>query len=246
MKNKCFKVYGSFFSAFLFSCLASPAFAQGLPVPMDLCLEPYIGVTGQGRHITFVSGFGDKLFKKDYPELDVYLGVKFNDYFGIEGGYKVSTTETQVASLGGDDTAVGIPVLDPPAVHRGTSSFKGWHGDLVGYLPIMQPNCVYLLGSIGFSRIQVFARDKLVQNNFRGSTAFLENQFVRTFTKTQTILTLGTGLQVRLDEKSSIRVKIGWENTGTIKSVLPQESINGLLKLGDSFTYGIGIVINFL
>ncbi len=248
MKKRLFKKTLYSFSTLIFSILPSLAIGAGcIPIPMDLFLEPYIGVDGEGRNTNFAPGFGKKVFKQDYPEINVYLGLKFNDYIGIEGGYRVSTTETLVSSLGGGETASGIPVQFPPAVHRGTASYKGWHGDLVGFLPIMLPDCVYLLGSIGFSRVELFARDKLVQNQSGvGTVAFTEGEFVRTFKKTQTVLTLATGLQIQLDEKSSIRFKIGWENTAGLKSIAPQEDNGGLLKPRDSIIYGIGILINFL
>lgn len=249
MKKKLLKKSFSSLTAVLTLFASSIALGQSYSfAPMDICLTPYIGVNGQGRYIQFASGYGNNLFKRDYPEVDAYLGLKFNEYFGIEGGYKVSTTQTLVSSLGAGETASGIPVLFPPAVHRSTTSFKGWHGDLIGFLPIFKPNCVYLLGSIGFNRMELFARDQLVQNQIgiEPPTAFREDEFVRTFKKTQTILTLATGLQIQLDERSSIRFKIGWENTSGIKSIIPQETTDGLLKLKDSFIYGIGVVINFL
>lgn len=248
-KNGCLKNV-LFHFVFLFISLSSSlALAQGcIPIPMDIYLMPYIGVTGQGRYIQFAEDFGNKVFKRDYPEVDIYLGLKFNDYFGIEGGYKISTTETLVSSLPTGDIASGFPVIFGPEVHRGTASFKGWHGDLVGFLPIMLPDCVYLLGSIGFNRIEVFARDKLVQNQQPPNPpqAFLDGTNVNTFSKTQTILTLGTGLQIQLDDKSSIRFKIGYENTSSVKSITDKEEATHSLRLKDSFTYGIGIVINFL
>lgn len=250
MKNKHLKASLSSITALLMSFLASPIFAERyIPIPMELCLMPYIGVDGLGRHTNFASGFGGNLFKKDYPEVSAYLGLKLNDYFGIEAGYKVSTLETQTSSLGAGETASGIPVAFPPAVHRGTTSYKGWHGEFVGYLPIMLPDCVYLLGTIGFNRVEFFARDKLVQDNagLAPPQAFAEGEFTRTFKKTQTVLTLGTGLQIQIDEKSSIRFKVGWENTSSIKSLSPQESgLGGSIKPCDSFIYGIGFVINFL
>jgi hypothetical protein len=134
-----------------------------------------------------------------------------------------------------------------PEIHRGTASFKGWHGDLVGFVPILLPDCAYLFGSIGFNRIEVFARDKLVQNQsgVLPPTVFGEGVDVNTFSKTQTILTLGAGLQIQIDERSSIRFKVGYENTSNVKSLTAKENTVGVIRLRDSFIYGIGIVINF-
>lgn len=210
----------------------------------------YLGFDWQMRHMSWARNFGNNLFKKNYPQGNLFLGFKFNDYVGLEVGYQATVTRTRYSRLGAGSTALGIPVGSPPAffppvTHRSNSQFKGWNGAINGYLPVYLPDCVYLFGGIGFSHLKLFQRDLIVQDRI---DPFAINRFSSTFKKNKTVLALTGGALIKLDEVTAFRLKIGWENTSKFKTLLAREHFNqngiGRLRTRNSFVYGLGIVIN--
>lgn len=227
---------------FLFS---TNLFAYHSPIYHDICLTPYVGADAVIRYNPFQNNFGGNVFEQYYPEGNAFFGVKFSDYLGAEVGYKTSVSKTRVVSLGTGETAVGIPVDNPPALHRAVASFKGWHVELVGFIPIYRKACASLLGSLGISRTKLFARDKIVQTFLPGFgvAPFPDNLEVSTFSRTKNILTIGMGIQIEIKEETYLRLKINWENTSRFKSVFAKEN-NGILKPKNSFMYSVGVVFN--
>lgn len=238
--------------ALVLSC--SPVFAYEGPVinvppmtvpPMQFCFDPYIGVNGAMRHMSWPDNFGGNVFKKEYPEGDLYLGSWFTENLGLQVGYKTTVTRTQVASLS-NTLQFGLPTSIPPEVHLTQARFKGWHGEIIGYIPLLMPNCAFLYGTIGFTRFQLYQTDRIVQNGTAGVTPILFNEFLRTFKSTKTVLSLSIGAEYQVCQLSSLRFFVGWDNTGRFKSVTPlQANSAAILQVKDSYTLGIGVVFRF-
>lgn len=204
-------------------------------------VSPYVGINGGIRHMSWPNNFGGNLYKREYPEADFYLGAKFNDYWGLQAGYKTTTKRAITPSVGVGDTALGNPVLNQQN-HITHAQFKGWHGELVGYLPSCLLDCVYLFGTIGFTNYRLYQTDDIRENNF---VPFRAGVFGVTFKKTKTILSLGTGLEFKLDNRLSLRANFGWDNTARFKSLTATDSslFTSHLQLKNSYSYGVGIIL---
>lgn len=206
----------------------------------QLCLNPYLGVDASVRYFNHDHTFGNNVFYRNYPEADIYLGLRFNEFFAIEGGYKATITQTKTTSVGSGQV-VNVSVVDPPEIHRGVSNFKAWFGQLVGFYPVCDSYCVYLFGSVGLSHMTLFAQDKVVQDRL---TAFFNDVNVRSFRTNKVIPNLGTGLQFQIDGRSSIRLGVKWENTSQFSNVVADENVNARLSLKDSVIFSLGFIID--
>src|SRR5438034_1123576 len=84
----------------LFALIHTNAFASNTSLEcLNLCFEPYIGADAGLRLLKYERGFGDNLFRKRLPQGALFGGFKFHEYFGLEGGYKVTTMKSKFATL---------------------------------------------------------------------------------------------------------------------------------------------------
>lgn len=225
---------------------SSTALSFSFDTPYLTKLEPYVGIEAQMRNSRAQQGFGGNVFTKHQPQSNLFLGVKILDNYCLELGRKIGLAKTRNSSLAGG-SASGIPVAHPPAVHRGTTKFKDWHAEVMGMIPLYKQDCIALLTSVGVVRANIFAHDKLVQNNsgVAPPTAFVEGVGNRTFRKHKLLMTAGVGLQAAVDEKTYVRARVNWENYSRFKSIIARERADGVLKPRDNFVYSLGVVFKF-
>lgn len=225
---------------------SSSAFSSGFPFYTDTCLSPYIGADIAMRYSPFQRNFGGNVFKQYYPEGNLFLGVKVSNYLGAELGYKSSMSKTRVVSLGAGEIILGTSLENPPEVYKSKANFKAWHIKLLGFIPLCKQDCLSLLGSIGISRSKLFAKEQLVQNFIPGlgPSGLTDGQSTSTFSKTKSILTFGTGVQLAVDERTYLRTKIEWEDTSRFKDIIAKENTK-ILKSKNSFIYSMGILFSF-
>lgn len=239
-------VFNKVFSTLCLLIFSANAFAYVVIPPLQTppvvcCFCPYIGFDGTYRHMNWPRNLGGNLFKKDYPEGDVYLGAKFTPFFGIQGGYRVTATRINYSNVG-PENILGIFVPNISELHNSRAQFKGWHGEFVGYLPIYMPDCISLFGTLGFSRFQLFQQDIIILETSPFSPVV---PAFSTFESTKTILSLSAGLEIKLDETCSFRVKGGWDNTAKFKTLRAKEAPQNSIQPKNSYTYGVGIIFRF-
>lgn len=215
---------------------------------LDICFDPYVGADAGLRLLKYERGFGDNLFKKRLPQGTLFGGFKFHEYFGLEGGYKATTTKSKFATINANDFALGNPITFPPNVYLAKSQFKGWYGSLMWYLPIYQYP-FDIIGSIGFSKLQSFNYNTLLLNSFSGPIANPTNFLINanTFRAKRTVPTLGIGAQYLHCGVFGLRVKMDWEDTSKFKHLKPVQNPNSALDLvlRQSLNYNVGIFVPF-
>lgn len=209
---------------------------------LDLSFCPYVGIDLQRRHVRWKDGFGDNLFKHDYPQGNVFVGARLHDYFGLEVGYEDSVTKTRLSSIGSGNV-LGVAVTNPPELFLSKAQFKGLNASMVAYLPIRE-FCVDLFGSVGITRLRtyhkvIFLADSEDFFDFRTNGS--------TFRSTKSILALSLGLQYIICNTYGIRIKGTWEETARIKqnTSLERPSASAILRLKNSYNYGLGFFILF-
>ena len=67
----------------------------------------YYGLDLGVQHIGFKPGYGDNLFPTDLPMSNLFVGFKFNDYFGIEGGYQSTVEQERITTLFAGNKVLG-------------------------------------------------------------------------------------------------------------------------------------------
>ena len=120
--------------------------------PVTLNITPYAGINVEGRHMNFSSGFGDNLFARNYPQIDIYTGVKLNEFWGVELGYETTFSQRKTTTLTPGAINLGIPITADvvSAQFRNSSRISGAHLDLVGFWCIPEYP-IELFGTIGAS-----------------------------------------------------------------------------------------------
>lgn len=245
-----FKKYG-------ISALGLLASLGSMPSKADCCWNwwcpsVYLGVDAQVRHIGFEKNYGNNLFKKDYPQGNVFGGFKLNQCIGIEVGYEATITRTAKNFIPEGSIIAGetIPTLNTDLAEVGpilcSSSFqiKGWHADIMGFLPVCEEYRFDLIGSVGLARLEAYPKIFRLGDavgDLNPATRF------RAFPDTRkTVLRLGLGAQQMLAECVGIRFLVGWENTSrfnNIRSINP--NTRALVKLDNSWNYGLGAFVEF-
>lgn len=213
---------------------------------LSFCFDPYIGVNAGMRYMNWPRNFGGNVFKREYPEGDLYLGTNFNQYFGFQFGYKTTTTRYQFSSLS-NDIDLGLPTEPGPQIDLTRAQFKGWHGEFIGYVPVLFPDCLYLYGTLGLTRFELFQKDNILEvgTNPPGTPIRLAAAG-RTFKRNRTVFSMSLGIETFIDEKFGFRVFAAWDNLARFKSIPAQEFTSpAVLQLKNSYTYGIGLVMRF-
>ena len=202
--------------------------------------KTYIGLDAQVRRMDFKGGFGDNLLQHHSPQGNVYVGIKFNDAVGIEGGYEATRTRTRDVTLHTGDIAAGAVVLPnrSPAVFKSKMKIKGPHLDLIGFYSFREDLPVKLIGSVGLSFFKATSERIGVS---MGNPA--EPGRIRTLSKRKPILRLMGGLEYKWNAHFGTRASIGLVKTGKLV-IFSNDGLAGAtpeIKPKDSTVYGLGV-----
>lgn len=240
-------VAGFLSSVSLFSTVASYAVASS-----EFKLTPYGGIDIGQQNTKFKPLFGDNLFKKHLPKGNFFVGVKFNDYFGIEGGYETTLQRKRDVVLNGvhrnDYLGAGrysLLMLLPRDIARISSKSKisGWHMGITGEYPIyffsQQKRPLSIIGYAGIKHTTI----KLTSNlYYHKDDPTMQTIYELNQKNKKNLVRLSTGLQYFIHQNIGLRVIGSWENTSTLspKNNGDPELLEARLK--NSLGCSIGIV----
>ncbi len=202
--------------------------------------KPYVGFDAQVRRMDFKGGFGDNILQHHSPQGNIYAGVKFNEYVGVEAGYETTSTRTRTSRLTTGDVAAGatVSLLASPAVFKSKIKIKGPHLDVVGFYSFGEKIPVQLLGSVGVSFFKGTVERKTLQMGIPplpGAT--------RTLSAHRAVLRLMGGLQYMWNCNLGARATIGLVKTGKLV-IFSNDGVAGIapeIKPKDSTVYGLGM-----
>lgn len=180
---------------------------------MDMDFKPFIGVDYMqawmpGKNTSEVNA--KDVFRKSYPGATVYIGSKFTENFGIELGADWSTAKTKTSNYVDE----GFNVAFSNKARR-----KGYHADLVGFLPI---DCWELFGSLGYGSVKLDIKDQAFV--VTGGTA-AQNAAAQAFAsselpisvKRKGVFRAGVGASYMFTDMFGVRAKLGFEGTGSLR-----------------------------
>ncbi len=193
---------------------------------IDWNVSPYVGADVQIRHVKFGHHFGNKRFKKNYPQANLFAGIKFCDFLGIELGYETTTNKSRTVTLG-----------TPPIKTNSSARFRGPHADLVGFLPIFNECNLHLLGYVGIAHLKASLKQYDVLANGISPA--------RTFNKHKSVLRLGAGVQHMINDCWGVRALVGWEKTKFNLVQNQPAATPQRVKLKNSYSYGLGAFYSF-
>lgn len=241
MKSKAL-IIGAFSSIILLNPTASRANSLSL-----LTINPYGGVDIGMQHFGFKSGYGDNLFAKNLPKGNLFVGINFNNYFGLEGGYESTIEKKRNATLyGGNSTMLGNFIPGGPNETdylnlNSKAKISGWHLGITGRFPIDTKN-LFIIGHVGIKRTNIKLVSRVISYKDYGQPEELgtpQDQVVLGDNSKKNILKLSGGIEYFFNKHIGLRAMLGWENTAKLKPV----SDNKTALLKNSFLYSIGITL---
>jgi hypothetical protein len=228
-------------------------------------LDTYVGVDTKIRRMEFKRNFGNKIFKDPfYKSLNVFVGCKMNQYFGIEVGYELSNTKINSKYSANGTFLFGNRLIDN--VHgfdsvvnyfQSRSMISGFNINMMGFLPLNEKKNLNIIGSIGFANLRSKTKCDLFEiGQTNVSLNDQHNISVQRFAHTKSqyknrkvTIRLNTGIQYLINRNFGIRALAGWENTHKIK-IQGKDRVTGIkvnehAKFKDSITYRIGFFVPF-
>src|SRR5580698_10052188 len=117
--------------------------------------EPYIGMDAQLRHIDFKQSFEGISVKRNYPQANVFAGLMYNDFIGIEAGYTFSKKQYTTSK----SNPIFIPHIYPRIntvkydMNHATPKINALNLNLIGSFPLR--NDMKIIGSIGLTHLKI-------------------------------------------------------------------------------------------
>lgn len=238
MKSKTL-IIGAFSSIILLSSITSTAKSLS-----SLNITPYIGIDVGLQYFGFKSGYGDNLFTNKLPKGNLFIGINFNDYVGLEGGYESTIEKKRNTTLhGGHSTVLGnfLPGGIEYMKYSSKVKISGWHLGITGRCPFYTSN-FFIIGYVGVKRANIkLVRDTILYKDY-GHPAIpgeAQDQVILGKNSKKNILKISGGIEYFFSNHLGLRALLGWENTAKLKPI--SNNKNACLK--NSFLYSIGIVL---
>lgn len=218
--------------ALSFSCLAA-----------DASKHLYLGVDQQIRHLVFENNYGGNLLSKNYRQNNLFVGVKFNEYFGLETGYQWTDRRNNWGRVGRGELIYGNPTALNITDSVNNLKSCGSYVDFVSSYAVKTPSeqqIVFALGvGIGNQKIGV---QHYITGDSAATTPNLSTTS-RNFKFRKTVLRVSPSVQYFLSERWGIRAKFIYENLSGSKnfSAASDSPLTFTAKIKNSFSYGLGI-----
>jgi len=225
----------------MFAGLLSSAilFAPGVSYAgtSEFKLTPYGGVDFGMQNVGFKAGYGDNVFKKHLPKGNLFAGVKFNDYVGLEGGYETTLQGKRDVRLNHPYSYLGFNSIAGEwlKIHSKTK-MSGFHLGVTGDYPFFS-NSLSLIGYVGIKKTRL----KLISNIYQDANVPSQSAIDElNQNNTKTLFRLSAGLQYFLNEHFGVRVLGSWENTSRFQPT--DKDVMFRAKLKNSVNYSVGFV----
>jgi len=207
-------------------------------------LTPYVGADIQSRHMNWGKNLGDNLFAHHAMQGNIYFGVKFSEYFGVEGGYESSAKKTRTVTASPGDVLTGTPLPGASLNQFSmTSRISGPHISAVGSVSLSDLHRLKLSGLVGIASLKSsLSRQKIGSTTFGVFAPFPGTPVP--FVKRKNVLRLGAALEHMLTDTWGVRGSVIWENTNKLKSYA-QNGFSGVAQAKNSFACGLGAFISF-
>ncbi len=212
-----------------------------LPVLADQNLVPYVGADAKWNQMKFKNSAGGNVIAKNYPQGNLFAGLKFNEWVGVELGFENTAKKNRNVTLPGGANFFGVEL--PPGgsdFHVSTKTkIDGFNANVVGFYPIMEECSLSLFGSLGLARLKLKTRASFTVGSDPEVT-------MRNFVKRTLVPRATVGIQKMLNECIGVRAMLTWEKTSAFKTIYVKETESAtFIRPKDSASVGLGIFYNF-
>lgn len=220
----------------------------------DFFFNPYVGAEVAARNMDWESGFGDKHFKENFTNTNLFFGAQFHRNLAIEAGFQTTNTrDNQAYYLGVNGAGIQDPVLgylpDPvlgnevSSIHFSQAKVDGWHLNLVGLLPVLPTTTLF--ASIGaawtkfhVSTVPIYdAAGAVFPDTIQHVSSWESSRKAR--------LRLGVGVKQMITQHLGTRLSFNWEKTKGLTGSVPFTYPTGdtgvyTAKSKNSYLIGLG------
>lgn len=218
----------------------SMAFFLGLFNVSAYEVVPYAGIDGQINKLKFKEGYGENLFPKHYPQVNLYAGLKFNGSYSFEFGYIEAGLKSKYSTLYAGDNIIGAVLTKPlsPAVFNNYLKIKGSHIGIVNRFAQDDWDHFRVLGGVGLAFLKAEAIRETIEV---GIPPYTLNR-KRYFSKHKVVLRFIAASEYKFKNNLGIRASVLFLNTS--KMTMRAQPISGTftpaIRPKDSFVYSLG------
>jgi hypothetical protein len=226
-------------------------------------VSPFIGIDlGQSR-LELQQKFGEKMFRKNSTSYNLFAGLNFNQYFGMELGYQKDNTRRSNATLVAGDFIPGFDKPIPGGQFEGNPSVfdnvklkqQNKYLGITGKYKIYQK--FHLNAMLGLAYTKTSAEYTQRQSGIAIFTPTQLDGFLlkRTYKKYKIVPIARIGASYTINQNFSIRTNILWKKLSNIAINSDQNNkprpLDGVIassqkiKFKNMTTYFCGFVYNF-
>lgn len=224
-------------------------FFLSLALCLSICnayeLKPYVGVDGQINRVKFKKGYGDNLFPKNYPQVNVYSGLKFKNNYSVEFGYIAAGLKSRYSVLRKGEGALGVPLpgIAEPAVFKSNLKIQGCHFSVINSFLKDSWDHFRILGGIGLA----FLKAEACRESIEVGIPPMRVNSKRHFKKHKVVLRLMVAPEYKFKNSLGIRASVCFLNTSkiTMKADPIQGIFTPVIRPKDSFVYSLGAFYEF-
>lgn len=200
----------------------------------------YVGLDAVYNWIGFKKDYGQNIFKKQAPGVNVFAGYMFHENFGAELGFEWDKKVKKDVTIPVGDTVAGttIPTV---ALGGGNQAYKTYVKQSHPYLGLLAKTDIlaeknFLSLTLGLSLSNIKAQI----NNY--SSNGVSVSVIRNFSKTKLIPFVKVAFEHKFTQQWGAKLFAGWRNTSAFK-LDAKETANTYqkIKFKDTFNVGFGV-----
>jgi hypothetical protein len=216
--------------------------------------SPFVGVDFGRSSLGLQQNYGDKIFRKNTTSYNLFAGLNFNDFFGLEVGHQRDNSRDATRTLVAGDYCPGGKVVTPtssPLVFQTALKAKSTYLGATAQYPILEK--LSIIGLVGISRASINARQTIVSIHGQPQTEkqIQDMLFARTYKKSKFVPMARIGAKCQVNKAFAVRGGITWMGTSRIRINSDQNSQprtgtapapNNSIRLKNSMSYSMGII----
>lgn len=198
----------------------------------------YVGLDAVYNWMGFKQDYGQNIFKKQAPGLNVFVGHMFHQNFGAELGFEWDKkVKKDVTFAAGNNTVLGksiIPIMGPQAFKTELKQSHPYFGIVAKTHVMCDENILSLMVGMSLSNI------KAKSTNYLNNNVAANN--IVTFSKTKMIPFVKVAFERKFSHQCGVKLSTAWKNTSAFKLDSKEPGTSSKLKLKDTFNVGLGVV----
>lgn len=195
------------------------ALATGWTDLDDWGVKPNLGIDVGVKRQSFNNAFGEQHFRQDYPESNLYFGVKFHPYVGMEVGYQSVYRQQRWQYYDEGFGVLGSSATLPGGLEQRTFSSdvhgQGWNISLLGYWPVCPKTKTELMLALGMAWQKLYYSTVVaLDDNPATPLAMWDSD-------TRAMFRAGVGIRQMITKHFGSRLQVFWEDTSKLSATFP-------------------------